>query len=52
MIAAIEASRIWWLGRLLLPGRFRKRACESRNAHAPVLVDLGRRKSCPNCGTW
>jgi len=52
LVDRVEASHFWFLGRLFIPSRVRRRACEARGAHHPVLVDLGRRKICFSCGTW
>ncbi len=46
----IEASRLWVLGRLLIPASRRRAACVARGEHRPVLVDLGRDKVCGGCG--
>lgn len=48
----IEHSPLWLLGRLLIPAKYRRAACEVSGRHRPELVDLGRTKVCPECGTW
>jgi hypothetical protein len=46
-----ESSRLWLLGRLLIPGPARARACIARGTHHPELADVGRIKVCNGCGT-
>lgn len=52
IVDRIEASRLWILGRLFIPGPVRADACHRRGEHRPELVDLGRMKVCRNCGAW
>lgn len=48
----VEHSPLWLLGRLFIPARYRRAACEQSGRHHPVLVDMGRSKRCMECGTW
>ena len=47
----IEQSPLWWTGRLLIPGSWRRAACIARGEHRLELADLGRTKVCGGCGT-
>ncbi len=51
-VRSLEDTPFWLIGRLLVPARKRRAACEAAGKHHPVLVDLGRSKVCYECGTW
>lgn len=51
VVDLIERSRFWLAGRILIPGRTRRRACVRRGDHRLDLINGGRDKACGGCGT-